>query len=160
MPPATSDTGLAVRATRLLAECHICLDDYAAALVVLENGLQENACDIGLWLDKGGCLWQMDRKEEAIGAFKEAHKMDPNNVDAILCLADSYMCLNDFKQGIEFFRMATERSNDVDVSGQLALALVHSGDRTAALSVLDQFEKRYGGKPELTHYRKQIQEIQ
>lgn len=76
---AVSDPTLAVAVQVLLARCYLALDDTETALSVLRKVEENHPGDYELWRTYGEAFLQTGRVEEAVGAFRKAVSLNPDD---------------------------------------------------------------------------------
>jgi cytochrome c-type biogenesis protein CcmH len=110
--------------------------DVLAMVAKLERRMRDEPNDLGGWLMLGRSYLALERLDDAVLAYDHAHRLDPNNVDAMLGLGEAMSLRaggNITPPAADLFEQAVTRSPDNPKAllyGGFAAAV--RGDRTAA----------------------------
>src|SRR5271155_801800 len=112
--------------------------DVLAMVAKLEQRMRDQPNDIAGWLMLGRSYTALERLDDAILAYDHVHRLDPNNVDALLGLGEAMSLRangNITPQAAQLFEQAVTLAPDNPKAllyGGFAAAM--RGDRAAALS--------------------------
>ncbi len=89
-----------------LADCYNNgLTNYDKALACIDSAIKYSPKDYKVVFDKGAILYNAGHKNEGISFFKEALKLNPQNINAYLTLAECYTALKDYDNAIVYLKM-------------------------------------------------------
>jgi arylsulfatase A-like enzyme/Tfp pilus assembly protein PilF len=143
----TTRTGLAdpkdkVRLFNLITEARDIAHDenqFAAAVSILEGVLNEDPKVIDAWFMLGNMYARQNRQEEAIGYFKRALALKPDDEEAVINMAHAYRRLGRDEEALVGFRRFLELDpKNAQVHYEIAQILLDRGENAGAAVELHQ----------------------
>jgi len=110
-----------IRARKELAAMYVASGDNRRAGLLIEEILQENAGDNDALIIKGKLAVKEQDYDTAIASFRAALKYQPDSMELIHLLAESYVLKGDVRLAADTFKRATEIDLD-DMDARLKLA--------------------------------------
>ena len=129
-----------------LAEVHLLRRDFAPALELYDNLLERQPGNPRLWNDKGVCLHQAGRRDEALAAYTHATQLDPSYALAWNNLGAIRAGESDDGPAIAAFQ-ASLRARPSLLGARLNLALLHAKRRRYQQAV-DRYRDVLADRPE------------
>jgi tetratricopeptide (TPR) repeat protein len=98
--------------------------------------------NIGAWYGLGLAYSGLNRYNDAVGAFRQAVRINPEDAGAWYCLGGAYAYLNRFNDAIEACHQAIRIDPESTKAWCiLGVAYLLSGNRTAALEVVQKLRR-------------------
>lgn len=117
----------------------IAAEDYEGALAELGEAIGVYAALERAHFLKGVCLMNLDRREEAKGAFEEAVVLDPGDRDSYFNLGLIHILLGEHEDAIlAFQKVIGLDETDAEGWSYLGLAYVNAEEYTAAIQALER----------------------
>lgn len=152
----------ALRLDSMLPDAHIALASYLAmtgslpkAVDELEREMRSQPGEATVSVELGKLYIRSGRWEDAIGAFRRAHELDPRNLASLLLLATANGRLRHYDQGVKALNALLDMSPDEQeaklIKGQMYLRWKGSADTLLAL--LDRLPRGWDGRGMATFAR-------
>jgi len=105
-----------------LADCYNNgLNDYAKALASIDSAVKYSPQNGKVIFDKGAILYNAGHKTEAIGFFKQALKLDTQNVNTYLALGQCYGDAKDYDNALMVLKAALKiEPKNKDIQGLIS----------------------------------------
>lgn len=115
--------------------------DYNEAMKSIDKELiRKESAD--LYFKKGLVFNQLQNYQEAVSVLEKAAKMDSNNVDILIELAETYSLLGNYKDAIPYYQSAMEiQPENLVLAGKLGRNYINLKNYTKAYSVFDRIYK-------------------
>jgi tetratricopeptide (TPR) repeat protein len=124
------------------------LKDYEYAIKTLEKAKALDDTNVRAWMDIGRNLLERNvQLPYAVGALKEAVKLDPNNVEASLMLGDAFRMQGQVRDALEMYKHALEI--DPENEEVISKILKIEPDNVEVLKKYAEILKKRGNQSEL-----------
>ena len=116
------------RAVNLIAQSYKMIDKNDEALETLNMLTKDYPDSAKAWVSVGKFYYENKEYEKAVSNLEKAHKIDPNNSDALLFLAQSYDLMENPEKAIPAYKEALKvNSEDSAIPFNLGLLLYKAG---------------------------------
>jgi tetratricopeptide (TPR) repeat protein len=132
-------SNIEVTRTARAADMALRRNDYAGALVYAERAAHAAPQDINMWLMYGYAARGSGKLATAVEAYQRALQLNPNSVEALSGLAQTYVRMgkNDQAKALlnKVIALNPKRTNDLMVAGEL---FIQTGDYNGAIQLLQR----------------------
>ncbi len=135
-----------------LASAYFTLGEYAVALEYVQKALQLGRGRASLWNMTGRILLGLGRPDDAEKAYRDALKLEPNNIDANFGLAEIDIARGRMKNAVNKYEQALQMSPD-NRRALLSLVMLYGevGDYEAAGEYIDRALYYHSEKPQVRY---------